>query len=62
MYKVGGPQNTGVVFSGGALQVIQGAEATIEEGGVATIFPSVSDVTVSSSGTATMCMSLARSY
>lgn len=56
--QVGGQGNTGIASSGGALQVVNTGRADIEAGADATIFPSVSEVTVSSSATATMCMSL----
>lgn len=53
--QVGGDGNTGTVSSGGTLTVINTGRANVGSGGVATIFPSVSAVTVSSAGTATMC-------
>ena len=53
--QVGGSQNTGIVSSGGHLEVVNTGMAVISSGADATIFESVSQVTVSSAGTATMC-------
>lgn len=54
---VAGSLNYAVAESGGTVQVSDRASAVISGGAVATIYESVSEVTVSASGTATMCMS-----
>jgi hypothetical protein len=54
---VAGSLNYAVAESGGTVQVSDRASAVISGGADATIYESVSEVTVSSAGTATMCMS-----